>query len=457
MFRAFLAALLLVVSADRLSAAQSPSPASTVNPFAFELYRAMSVDHADENLFFSPLSLDAVLAMTAEGARGETAAEMGRLLHAPPARADANRPFDFAPLHTELSDLTDRLTSSRGHASKVEYSIFSSANALWADKASPFEKPFLKTINAYYRTGSTNLVDFRGDPAGSVRQINHWVDQQTHGRIKELFQPDEASKQTRLILVNAVYFLGKWINPFDVKNTQPRNFTVPDGKVVQAPTMSEVRCHAAKYAAFNADGSLFATPPKEVAEETTPANGYPDGSGFQVAELPYRGGKISMVVLLPQNPKDGLTKLQSLLTPDRLAQWSKQLDERTIDLTLPKFTLEQSIPARPILESLGMKRAFAPPTPDGGGAQFDGMCATTDFTQRLYVSMVVQKAFLQVDETGTEAVAASGAVMGSLSAKAPQPMPFIPVFHADHPFLFLIRDNDSGVILFVGRFVRPSA
>jgi serine protease inhibitor len=208
----------------------------------------------------------------------------------------------------------------------------------------------------------------------------------------------------------------------------------------------------ARYAAFRADGTLFPTP-REVGLDSRddPADPklYPGDGGFQLAELPYKGGQLSMVILLPHS-RGGLAALERQLDAGRLAAWISRLEHRRTGVYLPRFGLEQGRELRAPLEAMGMKRAFV-----SGSAQFDGMTAGTNPADALFVGAVLHKAFLEVNEKGTEAAAATAVVVPMLAAAPKRTMPFVPTFRADRPFLFLIRDGSSGAILFIGRFARP--
>ena len=471
-----------------------------VNGFACSLYGKLAKDN--ENLFFSPFSLGSALAMTAEGARGETARQMGEVLglDASMKRADVDRPFDWSPLHTQLGQLADRLapkvpppqvleqlaewrselarinatmeaatTYDQAHfelgdkaerlaadINRVQQQIdpteFRSANALWLERTFALEPPYLATIARYYKTGGALLVDFRGHAEASRASINDWVAAQTNQRIRDLLGPGMVDESTRLVLTNAVYFLGEWIEPFDSTRTRSEKFFLRDGGSVDVPLMRSWKSDQVRYAAFHADGSAFETPMQVAVGDRNDAARYPD-RGFQIVELPYRGDALSMQLILPMQA-DGLGAVEALLDAGNLKRWNSALVTRKVDVALPKFRMDASFELSPVLQQLGMTRAFVNPADRAGGAQFDGISASPDPAERLFIGVVVHKAFVSVDEKGTEAAAATAVSMVAGSAM-PVMVDFTPVFRADRAFIFLIRDRQSGTVLFLGRLVRP--
>lgn len=482
---------LLLMTAPVLAHAE-PEPA--VNPLAFSLYAELA--QADGNLFFSPFSIETALAMAAEGARGETARQMANVLGAPTCSGDA---CDFASLHAALGTLAGRLAPKPTPAATLEriaalraqldtanaalesatshgkdyYTLgekaksfaaeitdlqkqvnpyeLRSANALWVERTFALEPPWLATVARYYGSGGANAVDFRGDAEGGRRTINTWVSERTNARIPELLAPGMVDADTRLVLTNAVWFLGEWLEPFEVERTANEPFNLRDGSTVDAPLMHGRQSEQVRYAAFNADGSPFATPKRiQAADWNSPSN-YPAG-GFQLVELPYKGDALSMLVLLPAKA-DGLASLEAVLTDAHVTQWTAALETRDVDVVLPKFRLESSFELSDALQALGMKRAFVD-TADPDGAQFDGISTGSDPSRRLYIGAVVHKAFVEVSEKGTEAAAATAVIM-PVGAAMPAMVDFTPVFRADRPFVFLIRDKATGTVLFLGRLQLP--
>lgn len=484
-------ALLLAAATGEVPA--DPEPA--MNPIAFSLYA--EVAKADGNLFFSPFSVATALAMAAEGARGETAQQMATVLGDGACGSDAR--CDFTALHAGLGELATRLapkptpaatlkriatlraeldaanaalekatsfgdeyrrlgaqaealaTELNGLQKQVNPYELRSANALWVEQTFTLEQPWLATIARYYGSGGANAVDFRREPEAGRRAINAWVGERTNQRIPELLAPGMVDARTRLVLTNAVWFLGEWLEPFKSERTKDEPFRMRDGSSVATALMHGRKSERVRYAAFNADGSPFATPAQVEAADFNSAANYP-ARGFQLVELPYKGDALSMLVLLPATP-DGLPSLEAKLSSERLAQWTAALEARAVDVMLPKFRLESSFELSDALKALGMKRAFVD-TADPDGAQFDGISTGSDPTQRLFIGAVVHKAFVEVSEKGTEAAAAT-AVMMVAGAAMPRMVDFTPTFRADRPFVFLIRDNASGAVLFLGRLQRP--
>jgi serpin B len=372
------------------------------NQFAVDLYAQLGREQPGKNLFFSPTSISVALAMTAAGARGQTQSEMATVLH-----LDA----DLAQAHAHYQQL---LAQWNATGQKRAYQL-RVANRLWGQKGFTIRPEFLALTRQQYGAEML-LVDF-AQPAAASREINQWVEQQTNNKIKDLVPPSSLDALTRLVLTNAVYFKGDWVQPFDKQNTQEQDFTVSTDRKVKAPLM-----HQQTRMGYAADGTL------------------------QALELPYAGGELSMVVLLPKKV-DGLPELEKTLTFDKLAALVSKLRVREVNIFLPKFKLETSFGLGPTLEAMGMKRAFSKEDAD-----FSGISSA----ESLYISAVLHKAYVDVNEEGTEAAAATAVVMAPTAAReAPRPPP-IPVFRADHPFLFLIRDTKAGSILFMGRLSDPT-
>jgi serpin B len=284
------------------------------------------------------------------------------------------------------------------------------ANRLWGQKGFSIRPEFLALTRQQYGAEML-LVDFAQAEAAS-REINRWVEQQTNDKIKDLIPPGSLDALTRLVLTNAVYFKGDWVQPFDKRNTREEDFTVSAEKKVKLPLMHQQT-----------------------------KMGYAEEETFQVLELPYAGQELSMVVLLPKKV-DGLPELEKAITVDTLAALIPKLHVREVITYLPKFKLETSFGLNATLLAMGMKRAFS------READFSGISSA----DTLYISAVLHKAYVDVNEEGTEAAAATGVVMRAMAARRPQPLP---VFRADHPFLFLIRDTKAGSILFMGRLTNP--
>jgi serpin B len=368
------------------------------NAFAVALYGRLRKQTG--NLFFSPESISTALAMAYAGARGETASEMAKTLH-----------FTLPPgqLHPAMGALL------RGLNAPQEGYQLSVANALWAQLGYTFLDDFLKLLKSDYGAG-LNQVDFKGSSETVRSTINRWVEQKTQDKIKDLLQPGSLKPDTHLVLTNAIYFKGDWQTQFDKTLTKDEDFHLSPTQTKAAPLMHRV-------GSFN----------------------YFHGETFQILEIPYKGKDLSMIVLLP-NEVGGLSSLEESLTWPHAQQWLRQLAPASkVVVTIPKFKMTQQFELGTTLGAMGMPAAFS------GSADFSGMTGKRDFS----ISEVIHKAFVDVNEEGTEAAAATAVTMRALAIRAPDQPP--PVFRADHPFVFLIRDNRSESILFMGRVADPGA
>ncbi len=383
------------VSSDR---PVDPADDLGVNAFAFDLYRELSKEEKG-NLFLSPFSISTALAMTAAGARGESLAGMEKALRVR-LRGDA--------MHAGFGGLISAL-HAKGRAGNFE---LSTANRLFGQKGKPFLPDFLKRVEAAYGTGAIHPLDFRNDADGSRAFINAWVAEATMGKIKDLIPDGVISALTRLVLVNAIYFKGEWEAGFEKSATKEEDFTLADGAKAKAPLMHRKDDYA-----------------------------YAELDGAKAVQLPYKNQELSMIAILPPEGKS-LSGWAADLTWERLAPLLGALGKREVDLFLPRFKLETSFLLKKSLIALGMGHACS------DAADFSGLDGSKD----LKITEVVHKAFVDVNEEGTEAAAATAAVVETKAFRPPEP-PVI--FRADRPFLFLIRDTASGAILFLGRVERP--
>jgi serpin B len=390
----------LAASLCSVASAQPPHPdVATVvkgnDAFALDLYQQLS--GKDGNLFFSPYSISTALAMTYAGARGQTATEMEKTLH-----------FTLGQdrLHPAFGALV-RQVNGHGQPRKYELTV---ANRLWGQKNYDFHRDFLKLTEDHYGAGLKE-VDFVKATEAARKTINGWVEEQTKDKIKELLQPGILNANTRLVLTNAIYFKASWLRPFNKGATAPGKFLMPGNKDVEAQLMHQ-----------------------------TVDAGYFNGGNFALLDLPYEKGDLSMIVLLPKDV-DGLPALEKSLSADKLAGWLAKRGHAKVVLTLPRFKVTSEFLLNEELRALGMKTAFTK------AADFSGM-TTRD---QLFISAVVHKAFVDVHENGTEAAAATAVVMEKKADAGGQ----LVTFRADHPFVFLIRDNQSGSILFMGRVANP--
>ncbi len=371
------------------------------NAFAFDLYAHLA--KKDGNLFFSPYSIESALAMTYAGARGRTAEQMEDVLRLPWSQDKLH------PAFADLTKLFNRPPEDRKGKPVYQLTV---ANALWGQKGFPFRKEYIALVKKHYGAGLSTL-DFVRKPAKSCSTINKWVEKQTKDKIKDLIPRGAIHKLTRLILTNAVYFKSGWVEEFDEKNTKDRPFTTAAGKKVTVPLMHQE--HRFMYA---------------------------ETDELQVVLLPYDSHELSMVVLLPRKA-DGLPAVMEDLDADAMNKLTSGVRNELVQLYLPKFKFTAQFRLGETLQKMGMTDAFGPK------ADFGGMTTA----EKLAISEVIHKAFVAVDEKGTEAAAAT-AVMMVGTAMPPQP-PKPKVFRADHPFVFAIRHNRTNAILFMGRVTNP--
>ncbi len=362
--------------------------------FALDLYQRLATEEG--NLFFSPYSIEAALGMTAAGAKGQTQEQILKTLQLP----------DNEQTQQGMGALLRWLNWS-GQQGKYQLRI---ANALWGQKDFHWHQDFLNGLQDSYGAGLRE-VDF-AQPEAARQTINAWVEEQTNDKIKDLIPSGMLDRRMRMVLTNAVYFLGDWQKPFNKKWTKEEPFFL------------------------RAEDSV----PAEMMHQTSRFGYYGDDL-VQILEMSYAGGDMSMVVLLPK-AKDGLGKLEKGLTAGRLGEWLKQLRSTKVIVSLPKFKMTRKFNLTETLQTMGMRLPFS------RGADFSGMTSE----EALQVSFVVHKAFVDVNEKGTEAAAATGV---GVRATAAIPVERPPVFRADHPFLFLIRDRKHDLILFVGRLADP--
>ena len=385
----------------------APAPAGDVvagnNAFAADLFGKLREEPG--NLFFSPYSISTALAMTYGGARRNTEAQMAKVLHFGPGQER---------LHAAFQALIAALDAG---GAKRAYQLHT-ANALWGQQGYKFLDPFLKLCQTRYGGGLRQL-DFKTATEASRQRINLWVEDQTQKKIQNLLPRGVVRPDTRLVLTNAIYFKGDWSSPFEKRRTQDAPFTVQDGSKVQVPMMAQ-----------------------------TDRFGYTATPDLQVLEMPYAGRGLSMLVVLPRKP-DGLPAVEASLTARTLAGWLRIQRWCKVHVFVPRFTMTSMFSLAKVLRALGMTDAFSPQLAD-----FSGMTGKTAAEYGLYISAVIHKAFVEVNEKGTEAAAATAVVMAPGSAMPVKPPP-IPTFRADRPFLFVIRHNRTGSILFMGRVANP--
>jgi serpin B len=368
--------------------------------FAFDLYQALKDEEG--NLFYSPYSISVALAMTYAGARGETEQQMAETLKFLLAQDD---------LHPAFNSL-DILLAQRGEGAEgkdEEGFRLNIVNAIWGQKDYAFLDEFLDVLAENYGAG-LRLVDFINETEKARVTINDWVSEQTEGRIEDLIPQGVITTLTRLVLTNAIYFNAAWEYPFEEEATYNGPFYLLDSGEVTVPMMRQ-----------------------------TESFGYAEGDGYQAVELPYDGNELSMVILLPEEGQ--FKAFESSLDADLVAAIIENLEYQEVALTMPKFEFESEFSLKQALSAMGMPIAFT------DNADFSGMTGGRD----LQIAEVIHKAFVSVDEAGTEAAAATAVIM-ELTA-----MPEVVEMTLDHPFIFLIRDIETGTILFVGRVMDPSA
>ncbi len=378
------------------------SVADANNAFATDMYATVAASQSpDKNLFFSPFSISSALGMTLAGAEGETAAQMQDVFHIDD---------DVAAHHAGYSDLREAVFAKGVHCDAT----LNMANRLFGQVGYPWFGDFLDVTAGDYGAPLEEL-DFEAGPEDARTYINDWVADQTEDRILDLLPPGSIVTATRLVLANAIYFKGNWEHAFDVTNTRDVDFLRPDGSTVQAPTMFET---------IDTRSAII--------------------DGFLAVELDYQGGNQSMVLVMPEDPA-ATGVAASAFESDAIDAVEDSLTELgEVWVGLPRFSFEQETGLSDVLKDMGMVDAFEPSI-----ANFDGMVGSPD--SGLYIGGAFHKAFVAVDETGTEAAAATAVVMNDESAS----MTFD--FVADRTFEFYIRDNLTGAILFMGRVTDPTA
>ena len=404
---ALLAALQLSLLAVPAGAGTMPAALVEGNTaFACDAYARLRQEPG--NLFLSPYSISECLAMVREGAAGKTAGEMDAVFHYPPGRVAA----DFGAMQDVLRAPMVRDGYGRDAKQVPAYEI-AVANRLFGQTGYTFRPPFLQTLETDFRAGVESL-DMAADPAAARAHINRWVEVQTKDRIKDLLPAGTPTPDTRLVLVNAIYFKSPWQQTFPKRATADGPFHRLDGTTVDVPLMA-----------------------------TTKHFRHGETSDAQILEMPYQANTLSMLVVLPK-AKDGLPALEAGFTSEALAGWLGALETTRVAVTFPRFEFTSDFDLTRTLGAMGMPSAFS-----AEHADFSKMTEE----EPLFIGIVVHKGFVKVDEDGTEAAAATAVGMRAGSAAPPNEPT---VFRADHPFLFLIRHNASGAVLFLGRVVDPS-
>jgi len=369
--------------------------------FAFELYQALKGEEG--NLFYSPYSISLALAMTYAGARDETAQQMADTLHLLLGQEKLHPTFNW--LDAELAKRGEGAEGKDGEGFRLNI-----VNAIWGQKDYEFLTDFLDVLAENYGAG-LRILDFITETEKSRLTINDWVSNQTEGRIEDLIPQGAIDALTRLVLTNAIYFNAAWENPFDKKMTADGPFYLLDGGQVIVPMMKQ-----------------------------TESFSYTEGEGYQAVELLYDGDELSMVILLPEAGQ--FEAFAEGLQAQQVDAIINDLQDTRVTLTMPRFEFDSEFSLKDTLAGMGMPIAFS------GDADFSGMTGN----QELSISDVVHKAFVAVDEAGTEAAAATSVII-KLTA-VPEPPVEVTI---DRPFIFLIRDIETGAILFIGRVMNPAA
>ncbi|MCK9205100.1 MAG: serpin family protein [Bacteroidales bacterium] len=368
------------------------------NIFAFKLFHELNAS-SDKNLFYSPFSISTALAMTYAGARNETALQMSQAMNFQPS----------GEFHSDFSHLLNLM--GEGTNGEIKLNI---ANGLWAQKDLKFLDSYLSLVTSNYHS-EIKKVDFRdkAEQEKALKEINTWVEHKTNEKIKNLLDRGDLSSMTRLVLVNAIYFYGDWAKPFTKESTMPKDFFLADQARSNVPFMNQVGRYP-----------------------------YYEDSNIKAIEMPYKGDKASMVIFLPVK-NNGMAEFEKSFNDKYYQEIIGSLQPNDVRLSLPKFQANFKINLETTLSQMGMPLAFS-----AVGADFSGMTGKRD----LFISKVIHQAFINVDEKGTEAAAATAVTMKCTSARPPSDLKD---FDADHPFIFLIKDNATGAILFMGKIMDP--
>jgi serpin B len=385
------------------------------NNFALKLFSQYEIGGGNDNAFISPWSISSAIGMVYEGAGGSTKTDIAKTLEFNSKEAD--RKYSFARIAKILN------------ASNSEYEL-NSANSIWLENSYKILNSYLDSVSKYYDTQANN-VDFINKSEQSRVTINSWVEKITKNRIKDLIPPGGVDSNTRLVLTNAIYFKGKWADKFNKSDTKQADFSVE--KQVQCikapcyPVIEKIKTDMM----FRANG-------------INTINYYEDNN-LQAVDLPYKGNSLSMLVLLPKLDNGHYINIVEKLVTDKdyLEKITSSFSQSFVNIYLPKFTFTKMISLSDILSRMGMESAFS------SNADFSLISGSKD----LSVSGIFHKAFVAVDEEGTEAAAATAVVVGVTSVMPPQE---VKTFNADHPFVFIIKDNRTHQILFIGKVNNPN-
>jgi len=489
------------------------------NQFAMKLFSQINAN-GTSNVFISPFSVSQAMGMLLDGARGETLAEMRQALAIPQNLSNAAYQQGTAAIakgittaaddpatvkmRQQLAALEKELAAARKKGlylgekeaikkinaltPQLDTNKYRLANSIWLEKTYPVSPTYVQGVHKYYGTGKAYLSDFQNQPDICRLQINRWVEQNTENKIKNILLPGSITPLTRLVVANAIYFKGDWFEPFEERQTKDKEFTLSSGEKINTPTMMR-GLEVGAYAGFNDDGSFFETPDetyhlyqdaakraahnatapgetrtaeellKEAQDLVAKMNArpqYPGNGGFQVARIPYRGKKLAMLLFVPIG-NQGANACAKKLTSQVFANCRKTLEKRDVNLELVKFKMEQTVQLNDSLRAMGIKEAFTTQ------ADFSGI--RKDNKKEIFISTAIHKTFVEVNEKGTEAAAAT--IFAECSSAAPrmnfdfklQPLyytqPFTPECKTSRPFLFFIVERSYGTILFAGKIEKP--
>ncbi len=367
----------------------------SLNDFSFSFYQQIE-SREEGNIFFSPYSIFVALSMAYEGAKGNTATEMQNILNI--LQNDSVSLGSFGRVYNLLNQNQDGYT-------------INTANAFWAHQDYEFLQEYLSLLENFYMAEANELDFSKNVEASEI--INSWIEEQTHDKIKDMIQPDMLSDLTKLVLTNAIYFKGFWANPFSPDDTYETDFKLTLDETVTVNMMKS-----------DSENSI---------------SNYTETDDLHILELPYVGNDLSMIIILPK--ENNISVAESAINAENLSDWMNDLNEIEIDVEIPKFKFEKKYSLNNLLKEMGILDAFLP-----GIANFSGM----DGTKYLFISEALHQSYVEVNEEGTEAAAATAIVMAT--SYVPDQKEFI----ADHPFIFLIQHKETGAILFMGRVMNPA-
>ncbi|MDO4988785.1 MAG: serpin family protein [Synergistes sp.] len=375
----------------------SAKAADSVNRFAFDMFGKLSKKEKDKNFFFSPYSISSAFAMVYAGADGATEDEIAEVFH-------------FEPdIHKSMNILMREASSVPREAA-----LFSVANALWAAKNYKLMPEFVHTVRKDYKAGLA-VLNYAADTEGARRVINRWTDTHTNGGIKEIIARGVLTKATKLVLTNAVYFKSSWEREFEPYNTNLAQFKRTNGETLNVRMMKQT---------FN-------------------GLGYVNAGYAEVAELPYKGGRFSMFVVLPSQKSD-IAELEDKLNAEEFSSLCEKMEARNVTVSLPKFRQECSYELSQIISEMGAHSPFS-----AKEANFTGMTGGN----KIYIGNVLHKTFIGVAEEGTEAAAATSVIINRISARYDREKYII--FNVNRPFIYIIRENATGAIMFMGKCEKP--